>query len=149
MIFTIREYTENSVIVDYDDGSWAEVPLTEEMINDPAHLADQIESYGPKPEVTWIDEAAIAEGTTVNTDDPQYQVPDVTVDPEIVTYVEAREALYPPVGDQLDADYWTRHGRPEDQVAIDEKIAWVKETVPKDWEARSREEFVRWLETVE
>ena len=149
MIFTIREYTENSVIVDYEDGSYANVPLTDAMINDPAHLAEEIEKFGPKPEVEWIDNAAIPEGTTVNTNDPTYQVPEPAVPADIVTYTDAREYLYPTVGDQLDADYWTRHGRPEDQVAIDEKIAWVQSTVPKDWAPRSRDEFVRWLETVE
>ena len=154
MIFTIREYTDNSVIVDYEDGSWAEVPLDSPgQLNDPAHLAETIEQYGPvsaKPPVAWIDNAAIPAGTVVNTDDPEYQVAVLPEpEPELITYEEARLALYPSNTDQWDADYWTRHGRPEDQVLIDQQIAWVKETIPKDWEARTREEFVRFMEDLE
>ena len=149
MIFTIREYTDNSVVVDYDDGSWANVPLTEKMLNDPAHLAEEIEKFGPKPDVSWIDNAAIPAGTVVDTKKPEYQVPVQPVTEEIVTYEMARQYLYPSLGDQADADYWNRHDRPEDLVAIDERIAWVKAVVPTDWPPRPRSEFIAWVETLE
>ena len=148
MIFTIREYTDNSVVVDYEDGSWANVPLNDITLNDSAHLAEEIKKYGPKPVVSWANNAAIPVGTVVDTQEPEYQVP---VQPEtelVYTYVEAREYLYPSLGDQADAEYWSRNGRPEDLIAIDEQIAWVKQTVPTDWTPRTRSEFIAWLETI-
>jgi hypothetical protein len=39
---------------------------------------------------------------------------------------------YPALGDQLDAAYWGRNGRTEDQEAIDAAIAQVKQAIPKD-----------------
>ena len=147
MIFTIREYGTNSVTVDYADGSWAIVPLTDEVLNTKAALAKYIQQWGPKPAVTWIDNTVIEAGTEVDTEASEYQDP--TASEQTVTWEEARRSLYPGLDEQADAAYWARNGNTSLQEAVDTKIAEVKTLIPKTWETRTRAEYVTWLESLE
>lgn len=144
MIFTIREYGTNSVTVDFADGSWAEVPLNNEIQNNKASLASYIQQWGPKTAVSWIDSPVIAAGTEVDTEADDYQfAPDPN---ENVTWQDARRNLYPGLDEQADAAYWARNGNTGPQEAIDTEIANVKTLIPKTWETRTRAEYVAWLE---
>lgn len=147
MIFTIREYGTNSVTVDYEDGSWAIVPLNGDLLNTKAALADRIKQWGPKAPVSWIGNAVIEAGTQVDTDAADYQLP--TEPEEVITWEDARKNLYPGLDEQADAAYWARNGNTSLQDDIDAKIAEVKTLVPKTWESRTRSEYVAWLETIE
>ena len=149
MIFTIREYGTNSVTVDYEDGSWAIVPLNNDLLNTKAALADHIKQWGPKAPVSWIDNAVIEAGTQVDTDDADYQLPTVTEPEALITWEDARRNLYPGLDEQADAAYWARNGNTSLQEAIDTKIAEVKTLIPKTWETRTRSEYVAWLEAQE
>lgn len=147
MIFTIREYGTNSVTVDYADGSWAIVPLRDELLNTKASLAKYIQQWGPKPAVSWIENAVIEAGTEVDTEASEYQDP--TTSEQTVTWEEARRGLYPGLDEQADAAYWARKGDTSLQEAVDAKIAEVKLLIPKTWETRTRAEYVTWLESLE
>lgn len=147
MIFTIREYGTNSVTVDFADGSWAQVPLNESLLNTKSTLAEYIKQWGPKPAVSWIDNAVIEAGTEVDTEASEYQSP--TQAEETVTWEDARRNLYPGLDEQADAAYWARNGNTSLQDDIDAKIAEVKALVPKDWATRTRSEYVTWLESLE
>ena len=148
MIFTIREYGTNSVTVDYADGSWAIVPLTDDVLNTKAVLAEYIQQWGPKPAVSWIDNAVIEAGTEVDTEASEFQK--ATEDAQqMVTWEDARRGLYPGLDEQADAAYWARNGNTSLQEAIDTKIAEVKTLIPKTWETRTRAEYVAWLEAQE
>lgn len=54
-----------------------------------------------------------------------------TYDERLADCHAARRAAYPPIGDQLDADYKARRGDPAPQAAIDAAIAAVKTAWPK------------------
>lgn len=145
MIFTIREYGTNSVTVDFADGSWAEVPLNDEILNTKASLASYIQQWGPKAAVSWIDSPVIEAGTEVDTDSSDYQAT-VSYEDQTVDWQEARRNLYPGLNEQADAAYWARNGNTGPQEAIDTEIANVKTLIPKTWETRTRAEYVAWLE---
>lgn len=149
MIFTIREYGINTVTVDYEDGSWAIVPLNNDLLNTKAALADHIKQWGPKAPVSWIGNAVIEAGTQVDTDATDYQSPTATQPEAVVTWEDARKNLYPGLDEQADAAYWARNGNTSLQEAIDTKIAEVKTLIPKTWETRTRAEYVTWLESLE
>ena len=149
MIFTIREYGINTVTVDYEDGSWAIVPLNNDLLNTKAALADHIKQWGPKAPVSWIGNAVIEAGTQVDTDAADYQSPTATQPEALVTWEDARRNLYPGLDEQADAAYWARNGNTSLQEAIDTKIAEVKTLIPKTWETRTRAEYVTWLESLE
>ena len=146
MIFTIREYRTGTVIVDYADGSWAEVPLHDIENSKPA-IAERIAEFGPKENPSWISSAAIEAGTAVDTTGADYQAE--TAPQALVTWQEARKQQYPSLGDQADALYWARHGDTSHQEAIDAEIAQVKTNFPKTWEARTRSEYVAYVESLD
>ena len=149
MIFTIREYGINTVTVDYEDGSWAIVPLNNDLLNTKAALADHIKQWGPKAPVSWIGNAVIEAGTQVDTDAADYQSPTATEPEAVITWEDARRNLYPGLDEQADAAYWARKGDTSLQEAVDAKIAEVKLLIPKTWETRTRAEYVTWLESLE
>jgi hypothetical protein len=47
MKYNIREFKDNLVVVDYEDGSWAEVPVFDGM--SPQDVDKIVESFKPKP----------------------------------------------------------------------------------------------------
>ena len=148
MRFTIREYGTNSVTVDYADGSWAVVPVSEDVLNTKGTIARHIAQWGPKTPVAWVLDPAIAVGTEVDTDAAEYQVPQTNTEKGEVTWVDARRNLYPSLDEQADAAYWARNGSSRLQQNIDAEIARVKELVPKTWATRSRADYIAWLETI-
>jgi len=50
MNYSIREFKDNVVVVDYDDSSWAEVPVYDGMT--PSDVDKAVEAFKPKPIVS-------------------------------------------------------------------------------------------------
>lgn len=133
MQFTVREIHTNYVVVDFPDGSWAQVPYQESMNGNREKLIEAISDYAPKPTVSWINEVPLTVGEVVDhviveEDDTEED----DTEEAVLNYKEMRALLYPTVGDQLDAMYWANKGINEPQEQIFEDIEEVKRVVPKD-----------------
>lgn len=124
--YTVREVAVGSVTVDFENGAWATVPIDTSMSKQdiearirqfafvPAHFssaADVPLAAGDEGEL--VTEAELSAARTY-------------------TYSDIRAMHYPSLGDQLDAAYWARNGRAEDQEAMDATITQVKAVIPKD-----------------
>ena len=128
MKFTVRAVGTQSVTVDFEDGSWAEVPYTSE-VHTRADLLRQINTYHTVPPV--IEEPLLVVGESYDTT-PIQETPEPGAPITLLSYGEMRESLYPEIEDQLDAAYWLRHGVSGPQEEIDEAIEKVKRIVPKN-----------------
>jgi|TARA_R100000482_G_scaffold68524_1_gene25664 hypothetical protein len=140
MKFTVREVGLNSVTVDFEDGSWAEVPYTEDL-KSKKDLIRLIHTYAPQVHTLPAD--FIAAGEELDS-----YVPDATeeeIQAKLLTYSDMRSQLYPSRGDQLDALYWARQGDPSHQEEIDKAIAEVKALIPKNLEPMTTEAFSHFL----
>lgn len=126
--FTVREISNKSITVDYDDGTWAIVPIhsgmdrnaIEIMIADHNHSSNSFET---------LDQVPFVLGEVV-----EAQSSKEIGDNQIVTYKEMRSANYPSIGDQLDALYWARNGDTSQLESIDLKIEETKNLYPKTLE---------------
>jgi hypothetical protein len=124
--YTVREVAVNSVTVDFENGAWAIVPIDASMSK--RDIETRIRQFG------------FVQGHFSSTEDVPLTSGDegeLLSDAELsaartYTYAEVRAMHYPALGDQLDAAYWGRNGRTEDQEAIDAAIAQVKQAIPKD-----------------
>lgn len=124
--YTVRSVSANSIIVDFDNGQWAAVPVSAGMSK--ADIKSRIQqfaffqqSYSDSRNVPM---QAGEKGTLLS--------PDELRESHRYTYAEIRLRNYPSIGDQLDAAYWARQGNLEAQKAMDAAIEEVKRTVPKD-----------------
>lgn len=132
MNFIVREVLTDSVVVDFADGSWAQVPYKEEMGGDKAQLVAAIMEYAPKPVVSWVSQVPLEAGETVDGAEVlRVTEPEPNQGP-LLNYKTMRERLYPAAGDQLDAYYWANQGQPEPLARINEEIAEIKRLIPKD-----------------
>ena len=141
MKFTVREVGPNSVTVDFEDGSWAEVPYSDSL-KSKADLIRLIDTYAPK--LHTLPDAFVTAGeeldSSVNLEDE--------AEPEerdLLTYEQMRQKAYPTRGDQLDALYWARKGDSSHLEEIDKAIAEVKALIPKTIAPMSLEAFSRFL----
>lgn len=137
MKFTIREILSDSVIVDFEDSSWAQVPI-DSTCNDMVGLVRRVNDFAPKAN-PWAESAPVTVGEKV--DPALHQA--LPQAPEMVTYADARLNAYPSIEDQMDALYWARQGDSSKQEEIDAKISAVKTKYPKDWPTRTRAEFLK------
>ena len=123
MKYKITEVKTNSVKAEYEDGTWAEVPIRN--TDTKFQIQNNIASFAPKKPFEKVEDVPV----TVSTDwvDPKdYKLIDEQVD-----YKTARSAHYPPIGNQLDALYWAREGDSTALEAIDAVIKEVKAKIPK------------------
>ena len=127
MKWKITDLNSSWFKVEYEDGSWAQIPVTPTSTKRDYEIA--IEAFAPKEKVTDTDLLPIKvadEGT----------VGEYDVDPEEgaknYTYQFARESVYPTLGDQFGAMYKARQGDDTEQKAIDTNIALIKAKFPKD-----------------
>mgnify|MGYP001361897244 CR=1 FL=1 len=127
MKWKITDLNSSWFKVEYEDGSWAQIPVTPTSTKRNYEIA--IEAFAPKPTVTDTDKLPIKvadEGI----------VGEYDVDPEEgaanYTYAYARESVYPTLGDQFGAMYKARQGDDTEQKAIDTNIALIKAKFPKD-----------------
>jgi hypothetical protein len=124
--YTVREVAVNSVTIDFENGAWATVPIDASMskgdiearIRQFAFVPAHFSSAADVPLVAG-DEGELVAEAELNA-------------ARKYTYRDIRAMHYPSLGDQLDAAYWARNGRTEDQEVIDAAIAQVKRIIPKD-----------------
>lgn len=129
MKFTIRELTTSNITADYDDGSWAVVPIIKGQTKD--QIIDSIAAYNEKTnEFDKLEDIPVKKGDVLE----QIELGDVPSN-----YREARRAHYPDTNDQLDALYWARCGDDTTLKAIDAEIKLVKDTIPKNWSGKQSE----------
>ena len=141
MKFTVREVGPNSVTVDFEDGSWAEVPYSDGL-RSKADLIRLIDTYAPK--LHTLPDAFVTVGeeldSSVNLEDEA-----VAEERDLLNYEQMRQKAYPTRGDQLDALYWARKGDSSHLEEIDKAIAEVKALIPKTIAPMSLEAFSRFL----
>lgn len=140
--FTVREVTAESLVVDYGDGSWAQIPLRNldkksDILKMIAAFNPGASSFASAAEVPF----EVGESGEVQTAAEEAAAREAESAAQPVTYAELRANAYPALGDQLDAMYWARQGDDTAQQAIDEAISGVKATYPKDMEPITRAEY--------
>ena len=147
--YTIREIAVDKITVDYEDGSWAQIPIkasfTKEQIEDGiAQFAPQFDQFETIDAVPF----AVGEQNTIKTIaekktelDAERIARESKEDSELVTYKEFRLATYPSIGDQLDALYWARKGDTTELDALDAQIQQIKIDYPKNMEPITRAEY--------
>lgn len=140
MQFTVRTVGVQSITVDFEDGSWAEIPYTSN-IHTREDLLRHIDSYHNVPPV--IEEPLLAVGESYDTNPDG--VTSESAEIELLDYVNMRSRLYPDIEDQLDAAYWLRNGNSGPQEEIDQAIQEVKRIVPKNMAPMTQEAFSLFL----
>ena len=68
MKFTVREVGVYSITVDFEDGSWAEVPISEEDSTKEKLIAT-IMQFAPKPPISFADNMPLSVGEEVESDE--------------------------------------------------------------------------------
>ena len=122
MKFKITKVTVDSVSVDYDDGSYAIVPITKNMSLD--NIKDSIAGYNNPPSpFAKVGDVPLTVGQEIEFVRSE--------EDDMLTYAQARAANYPSVGSQLDALYWERQGDDTQRKLYDVKIKEVKDKIPK------------------
>ena len=123
MKFKITEIKTDSVKAEYEDGSWAIVPITKTL--DKSAIERTISTYNNNDPFDKVEDVPV----TVSSDwiDP---LKIVEVDTQ-VDYKTARMEHYPPIGNQLDPLYWAREGDDTASKAMDTVIKLVKTKIPK------------------
>jgi len=143
MKYKITDADSFSIKVEYEDGSWAQIPTAKNMI-----LRDyllNIQAFQPKTGVSTDDlPIKVGDEGTVG------EIPeDPTDGTPIYDYRTARLECYPDVTIQLEAASDARNGDDTNQKGIDSNIALVKAKFPKSdtlitwaqWKTASQELF--------
>ena len=130
MKYTVKEITTTSVKVEYEDGSWADVPIEKGMSKD-AISKNCDQWYNPPSPFDKVSDVPLTVGETVEW---SLEATDVDVD-----YRDARQEHYPRVEKQMDAAYWARQGDDTQQKEVDTAIQLVKDTIPKTWTGKQSE----------
>jgi len=132
MKFTVREVYNDHVVVDFEDGSWAQVPFEERLRGDRAELISHIMTFAPKPVVSWVSDIPLEAGEVVESPRTSGENEGVPLEEVgVLDYQQMRASLYPLVTDQLDAYYWAANGKPERLEKIHNDISEVKRVIPK------------------
>ena len=130
MKYTVKEINTTSVKVEYEDGSWADVPIEKGMSKDTiSRNCDQW--YNPPTPFDKESDVPLTVGETI-----EWSVADADAD---VDYKNARQQHYPPIERQMDAAYWARQGDDTQQKKVDAAIQLVKDTIPKTWTGKESE----------
>ena len=124
MKYKITDADSFRIKVEYEDGSWAQIPTAKEMI-----LRDyllNIQAFQPKTGVSTDDlPVKVGDEGTVG------EIPeDPTDGTAIYDYKLARQECYPDVSFQVEADYKARNGDDSMQKGIDGNIALIKAKFP-------------------
>tara|TARA_R100000781_G_scaffold53909_1_gene35255 strand:- start:656 stop:1087 length:432 start_codon:yes stop_codon:yes gene_type:complete len=134
MKYEIKEVATSSVKVEYEDGSWANVPINGTMTKN--HIVATIDSYATKPGFSKTSDIPVSVGDAGESTDLE-KAPEE----KAITYGVARSRQYPERGDQWDALYWQRKGDDSYITKIDEAIADTKAKWPKDMAAMTETEY--------
>jgi len=147
--FTVREITTNFITVDYEDGTWAQVPLRSDLTKD--QIENLIADFNHSQiTFTSIEDVPFKVGEVVTAKNTKERNADTqnTIKKQPLDYKAIRAQSYPSLGDQLDALYWARNGDTSHLNAIDEKINEVKVSYPKDMTPITREEYDAMIEEI-
>ena len=130
MKYTVKEITTTSVKVEYENGSWAVVPIEKGQTKD--IISQKCTSFNQEPN-PWdkTTDVPLTVGETVDYD--------TTPEDADVDYQKARLEHYPRIEKQMDAAYWARQGDDTQQKEVDTAIQLVKDTIPKTWTGKQSE----------
>ena len=130
MKYTVKEITTTSVKVEYENGTWADVPIEKGMDKDTiSQNCDQWDNP-PQPFDT-VSDVPLTVGETVEW---IHNSEDLDAD-----YRDARKEHYPRLEKQFDALYWARQGDDTQLKEVDAAIQHVKDTIPKTWTGKYSE----------
>ena len=141
LTFQVREVSLTSITVDFTNGSWAIVPIESGMSKESIEARIR-EFAGLRTGYVNLTEVPIKVGDSgeVATDQELQAKASEEAAAKLYTYSELRQRYYPAIGDQLDAAYWARNGKPELLQQIDERITKTKEALPKDMEPMTNQQ---------
>ena len=122
MKFKITEITTGTVKVQYEDGTWALVPISKSQTKIDIHQVILGYNNTPTPFENIKDVPVSATSDFIEAEVEEEQA---------VTYKSARASHYPPIGDQMDALHWAREGDDTNLKAIDTAIKEIKTKIPK------------------
>ena len=144
MKFTVREVGLNSVTVDFEDGSWAEVPYSDGL-KSKADLLRLIDTYSNK--LNTLPAEFVTAGEELDSEVITGEDEQLSDDPEktLLDWKQLRQQVYPTRGDQLDALYKARKGDPSELQEIDVANEEVKPHIPKDFPPMTRDQFAEYL----
>ena len=124
MKYKITELSTSSMKIEYDDSSWALIPI--EKTYDANLLKDLISRYhNVDKSFGKVEDVPLALNYEGDTEE------DLTT-PNEFTYKEMRSTEYPSVGDQLGALNKARLGDNSETTKVDATIADIKAKYPKD-----------------
>lgn len=123
MKFTVKDKTTTELTVEYEDGTYAVLPLNKGMDLEQIKLHADSFNHQQVP-FDSVDDIPVTVGA-------EYEVVEPDLDPQ-VDYKVARRENYPEIGNQLDALYWARQGDDTRSKAIDDVIQLVKDKIPKN-----------------
>ena len=128
---TVKEISVSALEVEYEDGSYATVPLVKGQ--DKELIRQNVGSFNavlvPFDKVADI---PVTVGEVLDLTMPPEEDPDVD-------YRDARLGHYPRLNKQADALYWARQGDDTLQKAVDAEILNVKTKIPKTWTGKQSE----------
>lgn len=144
MDFTVRSVATDHIIVDFEDGGWAQVPIQNNW--DKARILVEISKF-----IRFTDGMAFADVESVPMTEGETGTVGSYYDSELaaetarrsveVGYDAFRARMYPSLGDQMDAMYKARQGDSTQLDAIDAAITQVKADYPKDMTPVTQGEF--------
>ena len=123
MKFKITNKAVEWLKVEYEDGSWAQIPTIANLDKNDWHVI--IKNYSPKPRVEKLEDVPWNIGDEGDTDD------DFTPESKF-SYENARWYLYPTVEEQTLAMYENRSGNNVPLTNIDKRITDINSLIPVD-----------------
>ena len=134
MKFEIRKVNTDSIIVDYEDGAWALIPIhkTEGKASIESKILEFMTPYTKATPFDAVEDVPFKVGDTGDSDELTRSEDTGDIYIKQYTYAEARQINYPSIHRQFDALYWGRNGDTKQQTEIDAAIKKVKEDFPKD-----------------
>ena len=147
--YVVREISTSSITVDYEDGSWAVVPINSLMTKQDIEqlIGDFQPSSNGFSSVNEIPFSVGESGETLTYFERQLKIQQEQQSlreqqrNRLYEYHEIRKRKYPTLGDQLDALYWARQGDDTHLQRIDQQIGNIKSTFPKDMNPTSLEDL--------
>lgn len=128
---TVKKITVSTVEVEYEDGSYAIVPI--EKGQEKALITLNIRNYhNDENPFDKVSDIPIKAGDVLDLTPP-------APEDEDVDYRDARLHHYPRLQKQADAAYWARQGDDTLQKAVDAEIDNVKTKIPKTWTGKQSE----------
>ena len=112
--YQVREVSLTSVTIDFATGSWAIVPIESGMSKESIEARIR-EFAGLRTGFISLTEVPLKAGDSGEiATDQELQAKAIEEDAaKLYNYVELRQRFYPAIGDQLDAAYWARNGKPD------------------------------------